>query len=135
MCLYLSAKLDTIALLISDFFLATFAIINFSTFHISLVKPIGWRPTFKALNFFFTFNVHLSEPYFHSLNYSVLQHLAESSYGNNVHRRYDPRQSAGGDDNNSLRSLLLSGGALPKTTYNYLGHGNFKIKLVTALIS
>lgn len=37
-----------IALLISDFFLATFALMNFSTFHVSLVKPIGWRPTFKV---------------------------------------------------------------------------------------
>ncbi|XP_057373614.1 bumetanide-sensitive sodium-(potassium)-chloride cotransporter-like isoform X1 [Daphnia carinata] len=46
----LIAKLDTIALLISDFFLATFALMNFSTFHISLVKPIGWRPTFKYYN-------------------------------------------------------------------------------------
>ncbi|XP_046651527.1 bumetanide-sensitive sodium-(potassium)-chloride cotransporter-like isoform X2 [Daphnia pulicaria] len=46
----LIAKLDTIALLISDFFLATFALINFSTFHVSLIKPIGWRPTFKYYN-------------------------------------------------------------------------------------
>ena len=23
---------------------------NFSTFHVSLVKPIGWRPTFKVKN-------------------------------------------------------------------------------------
>jgi hypothetical protein len=46
--LWLSAELDMIALLISDFFLATFALMNFSTFHVSLVKPIGWRPTFKV---------------------------------------------------------------------------------------
>ena len=46
-CIF-SAKLDVIALLISNFFLATFALINFSTFHVSLVKPIGWRPTFKV---------------------------------------------------------------------------------------
>ena len=43
------AKLDTIALLISDFFLATFALMNFATFHVSLIKPIGWRPTFKVI--------------------------------------------------------------------------------------
>ncbi|XP_046450809.1 solute carrier family 12 member 3-like [Daphnia pulex] len=46
----LIAELDMIALLISDFFLATFALMNFSTFHVSLVKPIGWRPTFKYYN-------------------------------------------------------------------------------------
>ena len=39
-----------IALLISDFFLATFTFMNFSTFHVSLIKPIGWRPTFKYYN-------------------------------------------------------------------------------------
>ncbi|KAI9550263.1 hypothetical protein GHT06_005728 [Daphnia sinensis] len=46
----LIAELDMIALLISDFFLATFALMNFSTFHVSLIKPIGWRPTFKYYN-------------------------------------------------------------------------------------
>lgn len=43
-----TASLDTVALLISNFFLATFALMNYSTFHVSLVKPIGWRPTFKV---------------------------------------------------------------------------------------
>lgn len=42
------AHLDKIALLISNFFLATFALMNFSTFHVSLIKPIGWRPTFTV---------------------------------------------------------------------------------------
>ena len=46
--LHFLAELDMIALLISDFFLATFALMNFSTFHVSLIKPIGWRPTFKV---------------------------------------------------------------------------------------
>ncbi|EFX79453.1 hypothetical protein DAPPUDRAFT_319556 [Daphnia pulex] len=46
----LIAELDMIALLISNFFLATFALMNFSTFHVSLIKPIGWRPTFKYYN-------------------------------------------------------------------------------------
>lgn len=46
----LIAHLDVIALLISNFFLATFALMNYSTFHVSLVKPIGWRPTFKYYN-------------------------------------------------------------------------------------
>ena len=50
--MYFSAQLDMIALLISDFFLATFALMNFSTFHVSLIKPIGWRPTFKVTKFF-----------------------------------------------------------------------------------
>ena len=45
---FIIAHLDVIALLISNFFLATFALMNYSTFHVSLVKPIGWRPTFKV---------------------------------------------------------------------------------------
>lgn len=43
----LIGKLDLIAPLISNFFLAAYTLINFSTFHASLVKPVGWRPTFK----------------------------------------------------------------------------------------
>lgn len=39
-----------IAPLISNFFLAAYALINFSTFHASLAKPLGWRPTFKYFN-------------------------------------------------------------------------------------
>ncbi|XP_025421487.1 bumetanide-sensitive sodium-(potassium)-chloride cotransporter [Sipha flava] len=35
---------------ISNIFLSVYALINFSTFHASLVKPIGWRPTFKLYN-------------------------------------------------------------------------------------
>ncbi|KAG8279884.1 Solute carrier 12 [Homalodisca vitripennis] len=41
-------QLNAIAPLISNFFLAAYALVNFSTFHASLVKPIGWRPTFKT---------------------------------------------------------------------------------------
>lgn len=37
-----------IAPLISNFFLAAYMLINFSTFHASLAKPVGWRPTFKV---------------------------------------------------------------------------------------
>lgn len=44
----LIGKLDAIAPLISNFFLAAYMLINFSTFHASLAKPIGWRPTFKV---------------------------------------------------------------------------------------
>ncbi|XP_050520398.1 solute carrier family 12 member 3 isoform X2 [Daktulosphaira vitifoliae] len=35
---------------ISNIILSVYALINFSTFHASLVKPIGWRPTFKLYN-------------------------------------------------------------------------------------
>lgn len=43
------AELNAIAPLISNFFLAAYALVNFSTFHASLVKPVGWRPTFKVI--------------------------------------------------------------------------------------
>lgn len=43
----LIGELNTIAPLISNFFLAAYTLINFSTFHASLAKPVGWRPTFK----------------------------------------------------------------------------------------
>lgn len=42
------AELNYIAPLISNFFLAAYALVNYSTFHASLVKPVGWRPTFKV---------------------------------------------------------------------------------------
>lgn len=42
-------SLNAIAPLISNFFLAAYTLVNFSTFHASLAKPIGWRPTFKVL--------------------------------------------------------------------------------------
>lgn len=43
------AELNAIAPLISNFFLAAYGLVNFSTFHASLVKPVGWRPTFKVI--------------------------------------------------------------------------------------
>ncbi|XP_018915712.2 bumetanide-sensitive sodium-(potassium)-chloride cotransporter [Bemisia tabaci] len=46
----LVGELNAIAPLISNFFLAAYALINFSTFHASLAKPVGWRPTFKYYN-------------------------------------------------------------------------------------
>ncbi|XP_046626478.1 bumetanide-sensitive sodium-(potassium)-chloride cotransporter [Neodiprion virginianus] len=46
----LIGELNTIAPLISNFFLAAYTLVNFSTFHASLAKPIGWRPTFKYYN-------------------------------------------------------------------------------------
>jgi len=46
----LIGKLNLIAPLISNFFLAAYMLINFSTFHASLAKPVGWRPTFKVFS-------------------------------------------------------------------------------------
>ncbi|XP_026741334.1 bumetanide-sensitive sodium-(potassium)-chloride cotransporter [Trichoplusia ni] len=46
----LMGGLNQIAPLISNFFLAAYALINFSTFHASLAKPVGWRPTFRFYN-------------------------------------------------------------------------------------
>ncbi|CAH1106034.1 unnamed protein product [Psylliodes chrysocephalus] len=46
----LIGELNLIAPLISNLFLAAYTLINFSTFHASLVKPVGWRPTFKYYN-------------------------------------------------------------------------------------
>ncbi|KAH8397425.1 hypothetical protein KR222_003677 [Zaprionus bogoriensis] len=50
MAFILIGKLNLIAPLISNFFLAAYMLINFSTFHASLAKPVGWRPTFKYYN-------------------------------------------------------------------------------------
>lgn len=49
--LYFPAQLNLIAPLISTFYLASYALINYCTFHAALIKPLGWRPTFKV-NFF-----------------------------------------------------------------------------------
>ncbi|CAG9772962.1 unnamed protein product [Ceutorhynchus assimilis] len=46
----LIGELNAIAPLISNFYLASYALINFCTFHAGLVKPLGWRPTFKYYN-------------------------------------------------------------------------------------
>lgn len=46
----LIADLNLIAPLISNFYLASYALINFCTFHAALVKPLGWRPTFRFYN-------------------------------------------------------------------------------------
>lgn len=44
----LIAQLNLIAPLISNFYLAAYALINFCTFHAAFVKPLGWRPTFRV---------------------------------------------------------------------------------------
>ncbi|KAL1459489.1 hypothetical protein WDU94_011466 [Cyamophila willieti] len=46
----LVGNLNALAPLIATPFLAAYALVNFSVFHASLVKPIGWRPTFKLYN-------------------------------------------------------------------------------------
>ncbi|XP_058809410.1 bumetanide-sensitive sodium-(potassium)-chloride cotransporter isoform X2 [Phymastichus coffea] len=46
----LIGELNAIAPLISNFFLAAYTLVNFSTFHASFTRPIGWRPTFKYYN-------------------------------------------------------------------------------------
>ncbi|XP_045775676.1 bumetanide-sensitive sodium-(potassium)-chloride cotransporter-like [Maniola jurtina] len=46
----LIAELNTIAPLISNFYLASYALINYCTFHAALVRPLGWRPTFRFYN-------------------------------------------------------------------------------------
>ncbi|XP_069505715.1 solute carrier family 12 member 2-like [Ambystoma mexicanum] len=50
LCFVLIAELNTIAPIISNFFLASYALINFSCFHASLAKSPGWRPAFKYYN-------------------------------------------------------------------------------------
>ncbi|KAK5649405.1 hypothetical protein RI129_000434 [Pyrocoelia pectoralis] len=46
----LIADLNAVAPLISNFYLASYALINFCTFHAALIKPLGWRPTFRYYN-------------------------------------------------------------------------------------
>ncbi|GLD73040.1 solute carrier family 12 member 2-like isoform X1 [Lates japonicus] len=46
----LIAELNIIAPIISNFFLASYALINFSVFHASLANSPGWRPSFKYYN-------------------------------------------------------------------------------------
>ncbi|XP_028665205.1 solute carrier family 12 member 3 isoform X1 [Erpetoichthys calabaricus] len=43
----LIAELNTIAPIISNFFLCSYALINFSCFHASITNSPGWRPSFK----------------------------------------------------------------------------------------
>ncbi|KAG7269189.1 hypothetical protein CRUP_016061 [Coryphaenoides rupestris] len=43
---FAKAELNTIAALISNFFLCSYALINFSCFHASITNSPGWRPSF-----------------------------------------------------------------------------------------
>ncbi|XP_066989480.1 bumetanide-sensitive sodium-(potassium)-chloride cotransporter-like isoform X3 [Macrobrachium rosenbergii] len=42
--------LNVVGTLLSNFFLASYSLINFSCFHASLIKSPGWRPGFKYYN-------------------------------------------------------------------------------------
>ncbi|XP_026741147.1 bumetanide-sensitive sodium-(potassium)-chloride cotransporter-like isoform X2 [Trichoplusia ni] len=46
----LIADLNMIAPLITNFYLASYALINFCTFHAAFFKPISWRPRFRFFN-------------------------------------------------------------------------------------
>ncbi|QQP39998.1 Uncharacterized protein FKW44_013884 [Caligus rogercresseyi] len=43
-------ELDAVSSLLSNFFVAAYALINFSVFHASITKSPGWRPSFKYYN-------------------------------------------------------------------------------------
>ena len=47
----LIAELDAVSTLLSNFFVAAYALINFSVFHASITKSPGWRPSFKVNGF------------------------------------------------------------------------------------
>uniref|UniRef100_A0A3Q3DZM4 Solute carrier family 12 member 3 n=1 Tax=Hippocampus comes TaxID=109280 RepID=A0A3Q3DZM4_HIPCM len=47
---FIMTELNIIAPIISNFFLASYALINFSVFHASLANSPGWRPSFKYYN-------------------------------------------------------------------------------------
>ncbi|CAI5781881.1 solute carrier family 12 member 3 isoform X1 [Podarcis lilfordi] len=46
-CFILIAELNAIAPIISNFFLCSYALINFSCFHASITNSPGWRPSFN----------------------------------------------------------------------------------------
>ncbi|XP_059080861.1 bumetanide-sensitive sodium-(potassium)-chloride cotransporter-like isoform X2 [Tigriopus californicus] len=43
-------SLDVVSSLLSNFFVAAYALINFSVFHATVTKSPGWRPSFKYYN-------------------------------------------------------------------------------------
>ncbi|XP_037292332.1 LOW QUALITY PROTEIN: bumetanide-sensitive sodium-(potassium)-chloride cotransporter-like [Manduca sexta] len=51
----LIADLNTIAPLITNFYLASYALINFCTFHAAFVQHLNWRPTFRFYNKWLSF--------------------------------------------------------------------------------
>uniref|UniRef100_A0A3Q3ABE1 Solute carrier family 12 member 3 n=1 Tax=Kryptolebias marmoratus TaxID=37003 RepID=A0A3Q3ABE1_KRYMA len=46
-CFIIIAELNTIAPIISNFYLCSYALINFSCFHASITNSPGWRPSFR----------------------------------------------------------------------------------------
>ncbi|XP_070687607.1 solute carrier family 12 member 3 [Pempheris klunzingeri] len=46
-CFIIIAELNTIAPIISNFFLCSYCLINFSCFHASITNSPGWRPSFR----------------------------------------------------------------------------------------
>ncbi|KAG0701430.1 Solute carrier family 12 member 2 [Chionoecetes opilio] len=50
LCCVLTGDLNLVSTLLSNFFLASYSLINFSCFHASLSKSPGWRPSFKYYN-------------------------------------------------------------------------------------
>nr|XP_015820774.2 solute carrier family 12 member 3 [Nothobranchius furzeri] len=46
-CFILIAELNTIAPIISNFYLCSYSLINFSCFHASITNSPGWRPSFR----------------------------------------------------------------------------------------
>ncbi|XP_067853869.1 solute carrier family 12 member 3 isoform X2 [Heptranchias perlo] len=47
---FILIELNTIAPIISNFFLCSYALINFSCFHASITNSPGWRPSFRHYN-------------------------------------------------------------------------------------
>ncbi len=41
-------NLDSVSTLLSNFFVAAYALVNFSVFHATVTKQPGWRPSFKV---------------------------------------------------------------------------------------
>ena len=98
------AELNAIAPLISNFFLAAYGLVNFSTFHASLVKPVGWRPTFKVFNAHRINHRHDPNLFF----LLVLQRLVELNWSDSLRGRHVLDELA-----NSTRHFRLSIRSLP----------------------
>lgn len=81
----LIGQLNVIAPLISTFYLASYALINFCTFHAASVKPLGWRPTFKVSQIIFSF---LGIKIVLFITLTVLQRLAEPFRVRSLHCHY-----------------------------------------------
>jgi len=47
---FFKGELNVIAPIISNFFLMTYALVNYACFDVSLAKASGWRPAFRYYN-------------------------------------------------------------------------------------